>query len=133
MVKVQSTLDGYSKSELHKIVGMYNLDVDISDAKKTKKMLQKEMMGVGKKKLVDLPSKGELAKTHKMPNGDIHTGKSHTKDSKLVKRGKGRPKGSTNKPKVPKDQPKITDMFAKKNPKKRGRPPKKVKTIKIKK
>ncbi len=68
-----------------------------------------------------------------MPNGDIHTGKSHTKDSKLVKRGKGRPKGSTNKPKVPKDQPKITDMFAKKNPKKRGRPPKKVKTIKIKK
>ena len=25
-------------------------------------------------------------KTHKMPNGDIHTGAKHTKDSKLVKK-----------------------------------------------
>lgn len=40
------------------------------------------------KGLQDLPDKKK--QTHKMPNGDIHTGKSHTKDSKLVKRGESK-------------------------------------------
>jgi len=36
------------------------------------------------------PTKKGMKKTetHIMPNGDIHTGKTHTKNSKLVKKGK---------------------------------------------
>lgn len=42
-----------------------------------------------KKKAKPKPKK--KAETHKMKNGDIHTGSSHTKDSKLVKKAE-RPK-----------------------------------------
>ena len=34
----------------------------------------------------EIAKKGAKKDTHKMPNGDTHTGKSHTKDSKLVKK-----------------------------------------------
>ena len=40
-------------------------------------------------KIKTLPKKksdNKSKKTHKMPNGDIHTGERHTKDSKLVKK-----------------------------------------------
>ncbi len=107
-------LDGYSKPELHKIVSMYNLELDIDKARATKEQLKKSMMKVGKKKLVNLPSKEDLKgkKTHKMPNGDIHTGKSHTKDSKLVKKAPVKKKKKA--PKEDKKQPKINTIFAKK-------------------
>lgn len=62
MVKEQQTLDGYNKSELLKIVDMYNLDLDIKDLKNKKEDLKKAMMKVGKKKLVNLPTKETLKK-----------------------------------------------------------------------
>lgn len=104
---VQTTLDGYSKMELSKIVDIYNLGIDEKILKKKKADLIKEMMKVGKKKFVSneeidkkLASKTEkkkgkkakedpkqpkiTAKFHKMPDGSIHTGEKHTKESKKV-------------------------------------------------
>jgi hypothetical protein len=34
------------------------------------------------------PKKSKTNKTHKMPNGDIHTGAKHSKNSKLVRKAK---------------------------------------------
>ncbi len=65
MVKEQQTLDGYNKKELLHIVEMYNLNLDIKDLQKKKEELAKVMMKVGKKKLVDLPSKETIKKNIK--------------------------------------------------------------------
>jgi hypothetical protein len=58
----QQTLDGYNRSELHKIVDLYNLGYDLKKLQKNKAELLKELKKVPKKKLVDLPSKEELKK-----------------------------------------------------------------------
>jgi len=65
MVKEQQTLDGYNKKELLHIVEMYNLNLDIKDLQKKKEGLAKVMMKVGKKKLIDLPSKETIKKNIK--------------------------------------------------------------------
>ena len=61
----QQTLDGYSRSELHKIVDIYNLGFDLKKLQKNKEELLKEMKKIPKKKLVDLPLKEDLKK-HKL-------------------------------------------------------------------
>ena len=61
----QQTLDGYSRTELHKIVDIYNLGFDLKKLQKNKEELLKEMKKVPKKKLVDLPNKADLKK-HKL-------------------------------------------------------------------
>ena len=58
----QTTLTGYSKPELHKIVEIYNLGLSLKELQQTKAELIKSMKKVGKKKLVDLPSKPALKK-----------------------------------------------------------------------
>lgn len=58
----QQTLDGYTRSELHKIVDLYNLGYDLKKLQKNKDDLLKELKKVPKKKLVDLPSKEVLKK-----------------------------------------------------------------------
>lgn len=58
----QSTLDGYTKPELHKIVEIYNLGLSLKELQQTKTELVKSMNKVGKKKLVDLPTKPALKK-----------------------------------------------------------------------
>lgn len=63
----QTTLDGYTKSELHKIVDIYNLGLDVKTLNKKKADLIKEMKKAGKKKLVDLPTKENLKKVKKKP------------------------------------------------------------------
>tara|TARA_R110002073_G_scaffold12269_3_gene54680 strand:- start:362 stop:652 length:291 start_codon:yes stop_codon:yes gene_type:complete len=62
----QQTLDGYNRTELHKIVDLYNLGYDLKTLQKNKADLLKELKKVPKKKLVDLPSK-EVLKKHKLP------------------------------------------------------------------
>jgi hypothetical protein len=69
----QKTLDGYTKSELHKIVEIYNLGLSLKELQQTKSELIKSMKKVGKKKLVDLPTKIVLKKTKqkkKVPKKD---------------------------------------------------------------
>jgi len=61
----QTTLDGYTKSELHKIVDIYNLGFDLKTLQKKKKDLIKDMQSKGKKKLNDIPTKAVLKK-HKL-------------------------------------------------------------------
>ncbi len=61
----QQTLDGYNRSELHKIVDIYNLGFDLKKLQKSKADLLKEMKKIPKKKLVDLPTK-EVLKKHKL-------------------------------------------------------------------
>lgn len=55
-------LDGYTKSELHKIVEIYNLGLSLKELQQKKSDLVKSMKDVGKKKLEDVPSKSELKK-----------------------------------------------------------------------
>jgi hypothetical protein len=93
MVKEQQTLDGYNKKQLLHIVEMYNLELDIKDLKKKKQDLAKAMLKVGKKKLVNLPSKDEV--------------------NKMIK------KNPVKKPKeLAKGQKKLTEVGIKKNKKK---------------
>lgn len=61
----QQTLDGYNRTELHKIVDIYNLGYDLKKLQKNKADLLKELKKVPKKKLVDLPTK-EVLKKHKL-------------------------------------------------------------------
>lgn len=82
----QTTLDGYTKDELHKIVSMYNLQLDIDKAKATKEQIKKSMMKVGKKKLVDLPSKEELKKKAPRKKKAMKEDKKQPKISKYVKK-----------------------------------------------
>ncbi len=61
----QQTLDGYNRSELHKIVDIYNLGFDLKKLQKNKADLLKEMKKIPKKKFPDLPTK-EVLKKHKL-------------------------------------------------------------------
>tara|TARA_R110000772_G_scaffold2257_3_gene7825 strand:+ start:4756 stop:5193 length:438 start_codon:yes stop_codon:yes gene_type:complete len=73
----QQTLDGYNRTELHKIVDLYNLGYDLKKLQKNKADLLKELKKVPKKKLVDLPSKEELKKhklKKKVPKADPNQG-----------------------------------------------------------
>lgn len=58
----QATLDGYTKPELHKIVEIYNLGLSLKELQQTKAELIKSMKKVGKKKLVEIPTKTVLKK-----------------------------------------------------------------------
>lgn len=51
------------------------------------KMKLKEVFYSKPKSKASQKSKAE-SKTHKMPNGDIHTGAKHSKNSKLVRKAK---------------------------------------------
>lgn len=88
-------LEKYSKADLKRIVEIYNLGIDEKTLKKKKAELAKEMVKVGKKNLNEDDIDRKLSKketntsekkgTHKMPDGTLMTGKTHTKDSKPVK------------------------------------------------
>ena len=41
-----------------------------------------------KKKKIPLNKLFDMKNTHVMPNGDIHSGKTHTKNSKLIRKAK---------------------------------------------
>jgi len=49
------------------------------------KMLEPKKYDKPKKK-IPLNKLFDMKNTHKMPNGDIHSGKKHTKNSKLIKK-----------------------------------------------
>ena len=94
-------LEKYSKADLKSIVEIYNLGLDESEIKKKKGDLIKAMKGVKKsfdekdidKKLkkhkdkkdkVDTKQPKITDKFHVMPDGSVHTGVKHTKNSKPV-------------------------------------------------
>ena len=56
------------------------------------KMLEPKKYEKTKKK-IPLNKLFDMKKTHRMPNGDIHTGKKHTKNSKLIRKSKKTSKG----------------------------------------
>jgi hypothetical protein len=100
-------LQKYSKAELKMIVEIYNMNLDEKSLKKKKADLIKAMTGEKKtfnekevdKKLAkakakpkgkakkDDPKQPKINKAfHKMPDGTKMSGKTHTKDSKPVKK-----------------------------------------------
>ena len=106
-------LEKYSKADLKKIVEIFNLGIDEKTLKKKKEEIIKEMMKVGKKDLSEdkidkklnkketLTSEKKTNKgTHKMPDGTVMSGKKHTKDSKVVKKGKKKLKDDPKQPKI---------------------------------
>ena len=104
----QQTLDGYNRTELHKIVDIYNLGYDLKKLQKNKADLLKELKKVPKKKFVDLPSKAVLKK-HKLPKKvpPVKEGQGNIKDFFNSKDDKGKakakPKAKTKTVKVKKD------------------------------
>ena len=48
-----------------------------------------------KKNKIPLNKLFDMKNTHVMPNGDIHTGKKHTKNSKLIRKGNKKKKKKT--------------------------------------
>ena len=91
-------LEKYSKADLKKIVALYNLGLDEKILKQKKMDLIKDMKDATKKdfdedeidrKLKRKEStKSDPKDTHRMKDGTLHTGKVHSKDSKVVKEKK---------------------------------------------
>ena len=88
-------LSKYSKAELKKIVSLYNISLDEKSLKKKKADLIKDMETEKKdfdEKEIDKKLKkketntSEPKGTHTMPDGTVMGGKTHTKDSKPVKK-----------------------------------------------
>ena len=84
----QTTLDGYTKEELKKIVDMYNLDIDMKVLKKKKEEIVKEMKKVGKKNLTDLPTKEKLKKYKFKKTGKKGEDPKQPKIDKMLKKKK---------------------------------------------
>lgn len=102
-------LEKYSKADLKKIVEIFNLGIDEKTLKKKKEELIKEMMKAGKKELSEdkidkkLNKKETLTsekKTHKMADGTVMSGSKHTKNSKVIKKGKKKLKEDPKQPKI---------------------------------
>jgi len=94
-------LEKYSKADLKKIVEIFNLGIDEKTLKKKKEELIKEMMKAGKKDLSEDKIDKKLNKgTHKMADGTVMSGSKHTKDSKVIKKGKKKMKDDPKQPKI---------------------------------
>tara|TARA_R110002153_G_scaffold249874_6_gene406404 strand:- start:365 stop:580 length:216 start_codon:yes stop_codon:yes gene_type:complete len=55
---------------------------------KPKMKLKEVFYSKPKKSKAESKAESKTIKTHKMPNGDIHTGAKHSKNSKLVRKAK---------------------------------------------
>lgn len=88
-------LSKYTKADLKKIVSLYNISLDEKSLKKKKADLIKDMemekkdfdeKEIDKKLKKKETNTSEPKGTHKMPDGTVMSGKTHSKDSKPVKK-----------------------------------------------